>query len=106
MQDVKLLCTLDGSDYKEYNVEINEQSLGIISWNSDRNPSTGNWYTTASDGEIYYFHNQEEAISFLQKNPVKSASDISTKLKVEAHKLRDIAEEIEQEGTVVINKNP
>ncbi|KJH70305.1 hypothetical protein [Aliterella atlantica] len=105
MQNVKLLCTLDGSDYKEYKVEIDEQTLGLISWNSDRDPSTGNWYTTASDGETYYFHTQEAAINFLQKNPVKSASDISTKLKVEAHKLIDIAEEIELEGTVVINKN-
>lgn len=102
MQDVKLLCTLDGSDYKEYKVEVNEQLLGVISWNSDRNPATGNWYTTASDGQIYYFHNQESAIEFLKKDPVKAASDISAKLKIEANKLLDIAEEIESEGTGIV----
>lgn len=102
MQDVKLLCTLDGSDYKEYRVEIDDRSLGVISWNSASNPSTGNWYTTASDGQTYYFHNQEAAINFLKKDPVKAASDISAKLKIEANKLLDIAEEIESEGTGIV----
>lgn len=99
MQDVKLVCTLDGSDYKEYKVEMDEQPLGIISWNSDRDPANGNWYTTASDGEIYYFHNQEAAIDFLRKDPVGLASDMSAKLKSEANKLLDIAEEIESGST-------
>lgn len=102
MQDVKLLCTLDGSDYKEYKVEMDEQPLGVISWNSDRNPATGNWYTTASDGQIYYFHNQEAAIEFLKKDPVGLASDMSAKLKSEAHTLLDLAEKVESEGTEIV----
>lgn len=102
MQDVKLLCTLDGSDYKEYKVEMDEQPLGVISWNSDRNPATGNWYTTASDGQIYYFHNQEAAIEFLKKDPVGLASDMSAKLKSEAHILLDLAEKVESEGTEIV----
>lgn len=102
MQDVKLLCTLDGSDYKEYEVEIDKQPLGVISWHSDRNPSAGNWYTTASDGQTYYFQNQEAAIDFLKKDPVKAASDISARLKIEANKLLDIAEEIQSESAGTI----
>jgi len=29
---IRLECTLDGAEYKEYEVLINEQPLGVISW--------------------------------------------------------------------------
>jgi hypothetical protein len=35
MQDINLVCTLDGAEYKEYEVLMNEQSLGVISWKSE-----------------------------------------------------------------------
>lgn len=93
MQDISLVCTLDGAEYKEYEVLINEQQLGIVSWKSAH--VEGCWYTTASDGHPHYFHTQEEVIEFLTSNPLKSANELSAKLKAEANKLMDIAQEIE-----------
>ena len=94
MEDISFVCTLDGAEYKEYEVLINEQSLGIISWKSD-DAAEGCWYTTASDGHPHYFHTQEEVIGFLTDNPLKSANELSAKLKAEANKLMVIAQEIE-----------
>ncbi|MBV9385808.1 MAG: hypothetical protein JOZ78_05200 [Chroococcidiopsidaceae cyanobacterium CP_BM_ER_R8_30] len=97
MQEISLVCTLDGAEYKEYEVLSNDQTLGVISWNGERDPSAGNWYTTASDGVPRYFHTQVEVIDFLKGN-VNYSSEIAAKLKAEAHKLMDIAEEIEATG--------
>lgn len=98
MQDINLVCTLDGAEYKEYEVFINEQSLGVISWKSESEPGSNCWYTTASDGDSRYFQTQEEVINFLINNPVKSANDISVKLKAEANKIIAIANEIENKN--------
>ena len=97
MQNIELTCTLDGNEYKEYEVLVDAQPLGVISWKSDRDAAEGCWYTTVSDGKPRYFLTQEEAIEFLRHNPLKSATDLSAKLKAEANKLMVIAEEIEQE---------
>lgn len=105
MQDMRLVCTLDGSEYKEYELLINEQPLGVISWKSEHDPSKGSWYTTASDGRPRYFQTQKEVIKFLEDNPLKSASALSAKLKAEANKLMDIAEEIEAESTAPETQN-
>jgi len=94
MQDISLVCTLDGTEYKEYEVLIDAQPLGIISWKSD-DAAEGCWYTTASDGHPRYFQTQEEVIKFLTDNPLKAANELSAKLKAEANKLIDIAQEIE-----------
>jgi len=101
MQDARLVCTLDGTDYKEYQVLVDIQPLGLISWKSEPDTSLGCWYTTASDGNTRYFHTQEEAVKFLAENPLRSANQLSAKLKAEAHKLMDIAEEIEAKSTGV-----
>lgn len=98
MQDINLVCTLDGAEYKEYEVLMNEQSLGVISWKSESNPSSNCWYTTASDGDSRYFQTQEEVIQFLINNPLKSANDISAKLKAEANRIIAIANEIENKN--------
>lgn len=95
MEDISLVCTLDGAEYKEYEVLINEQPLGIISWKSEVDAAEGCWYTTASDGHPHYFHTQEEVVRFLTDNPLKSANELSAKLKAEANKLIVIAQEIE-----------
>lgn len=95
MQDIELTCTLDGTEYKEYGVLINGQPAGVISWKGDRDASEGCWYTTVSDGKTRYFQTQAEAVEFLGDNPIKSATDLSAKLKAEANKLMVIAEEIE-----------
>ena len=100
MQNINLECIVDGNEYKEYEVLIDEQPLGIVSWKSEHDSPEGAWYTTASDGNSRYFHTQEEAIEFLTDNPLKSANELSARLKAEASKLLDIAEEIEQ-GTSV-----
>lgn len=105
MQDMRLVCTLDGSEYKEYELLINEQPLGIISWKSEHDPSKGSWYTTAIDGRPRYFQTQAEVIKFLEDNPLKSASALSAKLKAEANKLIDLAEEIEAERTAPETQN-
>lgn len=97
MQDINLVCTLDGAEYKEYEVLMNEQSLGVISWKSDE-PSSSCWYTTASDGNPRYFQTQEEVVQFLINNPLKSANALSAKLKAEAHKIIAIANEIENKN--------
>lgn len=100
MRDINLVCTLDGAEYKEYEVLSDEQPLGIISWKSDDGSSEGSWYTTASDGNSRYFQTQEEVIKFLIDNPLKSANELSAKLKAEAHKLINIAEDIEAKSDV------
>lgn len=97
MQDINLVCTLDGAEYKEYEVLMNEQSLGVISWKSDE-PSSSCWYTTASDGNSRYFQTQEEVVQFLINNPLKSANALSAKLKAEATKIIAIANEIEDKN--------
>ena len=86
MQDIKLECTLDGAEYKEYKVLFNDRSSGVISWKADRHPAEGWWYTTASDGHPRYFQTQEEVIEFLRDNPLKSATELSAKLMAEAKK--------------------
>jgi len=101
MQNINLECIVDGHEYKEYEVWLGEQPLGIVSWKNGHDSLDGSWYTTASDGNTRYFHTQEEAIEFLTDNPLKSANELSAKLKAEANKLMDIAEEIEAEGTGV-----
>lgn len=95
MQDTNLVCTLDGVEYKEYEVLINDRPLGVISWKGERDASEGCWYTTASDGHPRYFQTQAEVIDFLRNDPLKSANALSAKLKAEAEKLMVIAEEIE-----------
>lgn len=106
MQAINLVCTLDGAEYKEYEVLSNDQPLGVISWNGERDPSSGSWYTTASDGVPRYFQTQEEVISFLRDDPLKSSSEIVAKLKAEAHKLMDIAEEIEDQNGNIEAQHP
>ena len=101
MRNVSSVCTLDGADYKEYEVLIDDHPLGIISWKSEHDPSDGSWYTTASDGNTRYFQTKEEVIEFLVDNPLKSANELSAKLKAEANKLVVIAEEIEAESSNV-----
>lgn len=98
MQDMRLACIVDGAEYKEYEVLVNDQPLAIISWKGKSDASEGSWYTTASDGNLWYFHTQEEVIDFLIDNPLKSATELSAKLKSEANKLIGIAEEIENEA--------
>lgn len=95
MQNISLVCTLDGAEYKEYEVLSDEQPLGIISWKSESDAAEGCWYTTASDGHPRYFQTQEEVIKFLTNDPLKIANELSAKLKAEASKLIDIAQEIE-----------
>lgn len=95
MQNISLVCTLDGVEYKEYEVLIDEQPLGIISWKSESDAVEGCWYTTASDGHPRYFQTQEEVIEFLANNPLKTSNELSAKLKAEANKLIVIAQEIE-----------
>lgn len=101
MENINLKCIVDGTEYKEYEALIGEQSLGIVSWKNELDSSEGSWFTTASDGNTRYFHTQEAAIEFLTDNPLKSANELSAKLKAEASKLMDIAEEIEAESTGV-----
>ena len=98
MQNMKLLSTVDSAEYKEYELLVNEQLLGIISWTSEHDPATGCWYTTAKDGKPRYFHTQQEVIQFLRNNPFKSTNELSAKLKAEASKLIDLAQELEAES--------
>lgn len=72
MQGIKLKCTLDGTEYKEYEAFWEDQSLGVIAWRSDSGPSLGNWYTVASDGAPHYFQTQEAVIDFLKGNQLQS----------------------------------
>ena len=97
MQNINLVCTLDGAEYKEYEVLMNEESLGVISWKRDE-PLSSCWYTTASDGDSRYFKTQEEVVHFLINNPLKSANALSAKLKAEATKIIAIANEIEDKN--------
>lgn len=98
MQDIRVVCTLDGAEYKEYEVLMNDQPLGVISWKGDHDPVAGCWYTTAVDGDPRYFQTQEQVIEFLRDNPLKSATELSAKLKAEANKLIELAEEVEAES--------
>lgn len=98
IQNIRCECTLDGSGYKEYEVFLNEQPLGIISWKSDTDNLKRSWYTTASDGYPCYFQTQEEAINFLKSSPSESVTKLSAKLKTEAHKLTLIAEGLDSES--------
>lgn len=100
MQDMRLVCNLDGAEYKEYEVLINDQPLGIISWKGECTPLEGCWYTTASDGNSRYFQTQEEVIKFLRDDPLKSTTELSAKLKAEAIKLMAIAEELDESADV------
>lgn len=98
MQNFRWECTLDGNGYKEYEVFLNEQPFGIISWNIDSDKYKGCWYTIASDGYPCYFQTQEEAINFLKVNDSELVAKLSAKLKAEAHKLTLIAEELDSEN--------
>lgn len=98
IQNIRCECTLDGSGYKEYEVFLNDQPLGIISWKSDTDNLKRSWYTTASDGYPCYFQTQEEAIDFLKSSPSESVTKLSAKLKTEAHKLTLIAEGLDSES--------
>jgi len=72
MQGMRLECTLDGTEYKEYEVSLNDQSLGVIAWHKDGDPSVGNWFTVASDGAPHYFQTQEAVVDFLKRNQMGS----------------------------------
>ncbi len=104
MKEISLVCILDGVEYKEYEVLSEDRPLGVISWNGEREPSSGNWFTTASDGVPRYFQTQREVIDFLKDDPAKSSNEIAAKLKAEAHKLMDIAEELESQNGDVETK--
>ena len=99
MQEIELVCTLDGANYKEYELLRNSQPLGIISWKSEPGAAESRWYTTASDGQVYYFQTQEAAVEFLKNDPVKSSNEAVAKLKAEANKIMHIAEELEVHKT-------
>lgn len=106
MQNIRSVCTLDGADYKEYEVLINDQTLGIISWKHGLDPASGCWYTTASDGHPRYFHTKEEVIQFLTDNPLQSATELSAQLKAEANNLMAIAEKLETESAEIGCQEP
>lgn len=57
---------MDGTEYKEYEVVLSDQPLGVIAWHGDGDPSTGPWYTVASDGAPRYFQTQAEVVDFLR----------------------------------------
>jgi hypothetical protein len=98
MQDIRLECTFDSAEYKEYKVLIGDRPLGVISWANQSSTSEGSWYLTASDGQVRHFQTQQAAIDFLNGNSSKSTSEISVRLKIEAKKLTDIAEDLESES--------
>lgn len=97
---IRWKCIICGTSYKEYEVFLNEQPLGVISWSSSSDASKGCWYTIASDGDGYpcYFQTQEEVIDFLRVNSLDVAN-LPTKLKAEARKLTLIAEQLESESS-------
>jgi YHS domain-containing protein len=95
MQENELVCILDGAEYKEYELLTNSQLLGVISWKSEPGVAESSWYTTASDGQTYYFPSKEAAIDFLKNDPVKSTNETAAKLKAEAKKIINIAEELQ-----------
>lgn len=82
IQGIKLVCTLDGIGYKEYELLLNEQPLGVVSWDSKDAP-IGRWYTTARDGNLRYFHTLEEVVDFLKDEPSLVATKLSSRLKAE-----------------------
>lgn len=106
MQDMRLVCTVDGAEYKEYEVLINDQTVGVISWKTELDEASGCWYTTASDGHPRYFQTQEQVIEFLTDDPLRSASELSAQLKAEANKLIAIAEEIEAQSADLQAQEP
>lgn len=83
-QDIRWNCTLDGTGYKEYEVFLNDQPLGVVSWDAERDPLAGCWYISPSDGELRHFQTQEAAINFLRNTPLDSGAELSAKLKSEA----------------------
>jgi len=98
MQNIRWECAVDNTGYKEYEVFLNEQPLGIISWSSGSNNSKGCWYTIVSDsndGHPCYFQTQEEVIDFLRANSSEPIANLSAKLKTEAWKLTLMAEQLE-----------
>lgn len=97
--DVRWKCILDGAGYKEYEVFLNNQPLGVVSWSSEHDNLVGCWYTTPRDGELQHFQTQEAVIDFLKGTPSKSGTKLSAKLKAEAQKLTFMAEELESEST-------
>lgn len=99
MQDIELVCVLDGTNYKEYELLIDSQSTGIISWKSEPGAAESQWYTTASDGKLHYFQTEAAAVEFLQHNPIKSTNETAASLKAEANKIRELAEKLEADGS-------
>lgn len=97
MQDIRLECTLDGNEYKEYEVFFSDQSLGVVSWDHEGDPLAGRWYTTASDGYPQYFQTQEQVLDFLRNHP-SNEHKLSARLKGEAQRLTAIAQELEFES--------
>lgn len=97
MQDIRLECTLDGNEYKEYEVFSNDQPLGVVSWDHECDSLAGCWHTTASDGYPRYFQTQEQVIDFLRSNP-SDDHKLSARLKGEAQRLTAIAQELEVES--------
>lgn len=82
IQGIKLVCTLDGIRYKEYELLLNEQPLGVVSWDI-KDASIGRWYTTAKDGNLRYFQTLEEVVDFLKGEPSLVATKLSSRLKAE-----------------------
>ena len=101
MQDIKLECTFDGIEYKEYKVLSNNQPLGIVSWSGSPATAAACWYITASDGNLRHFQTQSEAIDFLKSGSLESVAELSTQLKVEAQKLTSMATDLEAQSTLV-----
>lgn len=80
IQGIRLVCTLDGTRYKEYELLLNEQPLGVVSWDTKDAP-IGHWYTTAKDGNLRYFQTLEEVVDFLKGEPSLVATKLSSQLK-------------------------
>jgi hypothetical protein len=106
MQDIRLVCTVDGAEYKEYEVLTNDQTVGVISWKGELDAASGCWYTTASDGHPRYFPTQEQVIEFLRDDPLRSTTELSAQLKAEANKLIAIAEELEAQSADLQAQDP
>ncbi len=98
MQEVRSECILNGKAYKEYRVFLNNQPLGVISWDGERDSVAGGWYTTPRDGELQRFQTQEAVIDSL-RGTSSDAAKLSAKLKAEAQELTFMAAELESEST-------
>lgn len=83
MPAIRLECTLDGIRYKEYELLLNEQPLGVISWDAEGDASASYWYTTAKDGNLRYFQTLEAVVDFLKDEPSMVATKLSNQLKAE-----------------------